>query len=211
MYFPCNCQTRRNKKKGKNNCKGGNKNENDNFNDKNALNARGDKQSKCKVKFPCKLCKEDHLTNLFPHMEDALRFMAQGPTVLTNPLCDNQNMNSRTNDPHCASGGDQNPPEFNTGHGCINMVHAIKVVTHVKDYVSSQPDLGKEPAPPKILLRIENLMDKLEIAPHIPKGVLKHSGHNPNAQTAQNYSIIEDLGQNPCAIFALEVLQSFPL
>ena len=31
-----NQQTRRNKKKGKNNCKGGNKNENTNTNDKNA-------------------------------------------------------------------------------------------------------------------------------------------------------------------------------
>ena len=65
----------RNKKKGKNNCKGGNKNKNSNNNDKNT-NARGDKQSKCKVKFPCKLCKEDHLTHLCPHMEDASRFIA---------------------------------------------------------------------------------------------------------------------------------------
>ena len=42
----------RNKKKGKNNRKHGNKNENANFNDKNERNARGDKQSKNKVKFP---------------------------------------------------------------------------------------------------------------------------------------------------------------
>ena len=81
-----------NKKKGKNNRKGGNKNENANYNDKNARNVGGDKQSKRKVKFPCKLCKEDHLTHLFPHMEDASRFIAQVPTVLTNPLPNNQNM-----------------------------------------------------------------------------------------------------------------------
>ena len=92
-------------------------------------------------------------------MEDALRFIAKGPTVLTNPLPHNQNMNSRTHDPHSTSGGDQNPPETSTGHGCINMVCATKVVTHAKYYGSSQPDLGKEPAPPDSPLHIENLMD----------------------------------------------------
>ena len=57
-----NQQLERNKKKGKNNRKGGNRNENANNNDKNAHNAGGDKQVKRKVKFPYKLCKEDHLT-----------------------------------------------------------------------------------------------------------------------------------------------------
>ena len=71
-----NQQPGRNKKKGKNNRKGGNKNENANFNDKNDHNAGGDKQSKRKVKFPYKLCKDDHLTHLCPRMEDASRFTA---------------------------------------------------------------------------------------------------------------------------------------
>ena len=57
--------------------------------------------------------------------------------MLTNPLPNNQNMNSKTIDPHYASGGDQNLSEANTGHGYVNMVHATKVVTHVKDYGSS--------------------------------------------------------------------------
>ena len=61
-----NQQPKRNKRKGKNNRKGGNRNENANNNDKNAHNAGGDKQSKRKVKFPCKLCKDDHLTHLCP-------------------------------------------------------------------------------------------------------------------------------------------------
>ena len=89
------------------------------------------------------MCKDDHLTQLFPRMEDTSRFIEQGPAVLTNPLPHNQNMNSRTHDPHCASGGDQNPSKASTVHGCINMVHATKVVTRAKDYGSSQPDLGK--------------------------------------------------------------------
>ena len=53
-------------------------------------------------------------------------------------------------------------------------------------------------------------MDKPEAAPHIPKGVLKCLGHNPNARAAQNYSIVKDLGHTPCTMSALEALQSCP-
>ena len=45
-------------------------------------------------------------------------------------------------------------------------------MNRVKYYGSSQPDLGKEPAPPESLLYIENPMDKPKIAPRIPKGFL---------------------------------------
>ena len=82
-------------------------------------------------------------------MEDASKFIAQDPTVFTNPLPNNQNMNSRTVDPGCASGGTQNPLEVALVHGCINMVKASQVVTRAKYYGSSQPDLGKEHAPPE--------------------------------------------------------------
>jgi hypothetical protein len=53
-------------------------------------------------------------------------------------------------------------------------------------------------------------IEKPEPPPRIPKGVLKHSMHNPNARAAQNYSIVEDLGQTPCAMSSLEVLQTCP-
>ena len=55
-------------------------------------------------------------------------------------------------------------------------------------------------------------MDKPKAPPRIPKGVLKRSGHNPNARAAQNYLVVEDLGQGqtPCAMSALEVLQTCP-
>ena len=101
------------------------------------------------MKFPCKLCKDDHLTHLFPRMEDASKFIAQGTTVFTNPSPNNQNMNLNTVDLGYASGGNKNPSEATSGHGCINMVRAAKVVTHAKDYGSSQPDLGKESSPPQ--------------------------------------------------------------
>ena len=72
--------------------------------------------------------------------------------------------------------------EANIGHGCINMVRATKVVTRAKDYGSSQPDLGKEPAPSRSPLHIENPADKPKVTPRIPKGVLKHSRHNVDAR-----------------------------
>ena len=46
--------------------------------------------------------------------------------------------------------------------------------------------------------------------PKIPKGVFKKVLHNPNARAATNYSVVEDLAQTPCAMSALEVLQSCP-
>jgi hypothetical protein len=53
-------------------------------------------------------------------------------------------------------------------------------------------------------------IEKPEPQPHISKGVLKRSTHNPNARAAHNYSIVEDLGQTPYAMSALEVLQMCP-
>ena len=79
--------------------------------------------------------------------------------MLTNPLPHNKNMNSRTHDPF---GGDQYLPKA-SGHGCIDMVHAARVVTRAKDYGSSQLDLGKEPAPLGSPLHIENPMDNLKL------------------------------------------------
>jgi hypothetical protein len=38
----------------------------------------------------------------------------------------------------------------------------------------------------------------------IPKGVFKKYYHNPNARVAQNYYVIEDLVQTPCAMFSLD-------
>ena len=46
--------------------------------------------------------------------------------------------------------------------------------------------------------------------PKILKGVFKKTLHNPNARVATNYSIVQDLAQTPCAMLALEMLQSCP-
>ena len=91
------------------------------------------------------------------------------------------------------------------------MVRVVKVVTRGKEYGSSQPSPRKELDPPGSPLHIEKHMDKPKAAPHIPKGVLKRLGHNPNARATHNYSVVEDLGHTPCAMSALEVLHSCPL
>jgi hypothetical protein len=89
----------------------------------------------------------------------------------------------------------------------VNMVkYEIDVATRSHDYGSSQPVIGPEPPPPETPLQI----DKSEPPPHILKGVLKRSTHNPNAIATQNYSIVKDLGQTPCMMSALEVLQMCP-
>jgi hypothetical protein len=50
-------------------------------------------------------------------------------------------------------------------------------------------------------------IEKPEPSPRILKGVLKHSTHNLNSRIAQKYSSVEDLGQTPCVMSTLEVLQ----
>ena len=60
------------------------------------------------------------------------------------------------------------------------MMFVVNVLTRKKDYGPSQPNLGKEPTPLENYLHI----GKLESIPRIPKGVLKCSKHNPNAQEA---------------------------
>jgi hypothetical protein len=60
---------------------------------------------------------------------------------------------------------------------------------------------GKESHELKNPLHMENPMgDRMS---HIPKGVYKRSLHNPNARSAPNYSIFEDLAQTPCEMLAL--------
>lgn len=44
-----------------------------------------------------------------------------------------------------------------------------------------------------------------------PKSPLRKTTHNRNARAAQHYSIVEYLAQDPCAMLALEVLQTCPM
>jgi hypothetical protein len=198
-----------NKSKGRvKNHKGGRNNDNkpkdDANNDRLKVNAGEGNKEKRKVKFPYNICIDDNLTHLCPKLEEAARLLSLPPTVLANPFFHNQHMTSSSSNSINSMIGSQKPPTHDSGRLCINMVKSqINVATRSHDYSSSHVVLGLEsPPPPETPLQIENL----EPLPCIPKGVLKFSTHNPNARASQNYSIVEDLGQTPCAMLDLEVL-----
>jgi hypothetical protein len=130
-----------NKRKGQNNRKGGNNNNNkpkdkDN-NGKHNDNAKEGKKEKRKVKFPCKLCTDDHLTHLCPKLAEAARLLNLPPVVLMNPFPHSQRLASSSSSTENASGGSQNPPSQDGHRVCINMVDAkIDIATHSRDYSS---------------------------------------------------------------------------
>ena len=87
----------------------------------------------------------------------------------------------------------------------------VSIQTRAKKYETPRREpTGKEPmgtlANP---LHIDNPTSDHVVRP--PKASIKHTTHNPNARAAQNYSVVEDLAQAPCAMSILEVLQSCPV
>ena len=67
--------------------KRGKKGEGNQNKQKPANNDDGGKKEKKKVKFPCKLCHEYHLTHICPLMEQAQKLLkAQQPTILKDPF-----------------------------------------------------------------------------------------------------------------------------
>ena len=85
---------------------------------KPANNADGGKKEKKKVKFPCKLCQEDHLTHLCPLMDQAQKLLkAQQLAVLKDSFPQGQNSASTSN----VAGGTQTAPELN--YIMYNIIH----------------------------------------------------------------------------------------
>jgi hypothetical protein len=106
-------------------------------------------------------------------------------------------------------GGIQNPQSQDGNRVCINMVDAkIDIATLSRDYRSSKASTSLEAPPPHPNMNLH--IEKLEPLPRILKGVLKFYTQKPNARAAQNYSIVDDLGQTPCVMSALEVIQMCP-
>ena len=102
------------------------------------------------MKFPCKLCTDDHLTHLCPKVVEVARILAQFPTVLTNLFPHNQHLALISSNVGNEAGGGQNHQSQDGGHLCINMVHAkIDVATRSRDYSYKQTIHGLEsPTPP---------------------------------------------------------------
>jgi hypothetical protein len=109
-------------------------------------------------------------------------------------------------------GGSQEtcPPPNNPSSPNVYMVRGDAfILTRAHNY--SKPSTfenGKEADLPYLPLQIEKPLG--ETMTCIPKGAFKKYSHNPNARASQNYSVVEDLSQTPCAMSSLEVLQSCP-
>jgi hypothetical protein len=83
------------------------------------------------------------------------------------------------------------------------------IETRARDYrISESAKKGKEATNPHVPLLIKKMMG--EKMTHIPKGAFNQASHNLNVRAAQNYSMVEYLAQAPCAMYALEVLKSYP-
>jgi hypothetical protein len=83
------------------------------------------------------------------------------------------------------------------------------ILTRAHDYSKpSTSKKGREDKIPSLPLHIEKTLG--QTMTHIPKCAYKKDSHNPNARATQNYSVVEDLSQTPCAMSALGVLQRCP-
>jgi hypothetical protein len=172
-------QTDGNKRKGRNNRKGGKNGNKPNKKDNNGKhndNVGESKKEKRKVKFPCKLCIDDHLTHLCPKFAEAMRLLNLPPVMPMNPFPHNHHLASSSSNVVNAPSGSQNPLSQDGDRVCINMVDAkIYIATHSRDYSSSKASIDLEAPPPSPETNLQ--IEKLEPLPHIPKGVLKRSTH----------------------------------
>jgi hypothetical protein len=98
------------------------------------------------------------------------------------------------------------------------MFKTINVTTRVNTYVTPPGDTDKgkvvnqpsnsTPPPSSNPLHIEKLISDVSLRP--PKIVIRKVTFNPNAHASQNYNIVEDLAQSPCAMSTLEVIPHYP-
>jgi hypothetical protein len=145
-----------------------------------------------------------------PRLAEAQNFVTQQQqAMLTNPFQHGQNLTQASTS---AEGGSQEtcPPPNKSSSANVYMVRGDALITtRAHDYSKpSTSEKGKEVEIPSLSLQIEKTLG--EMMTHIPKGAFKKASHNPNARATKNYSVVEDLSQTPCAMSALEVLQSCP-
>jgi hypothetical protein len=157
--------------------------------DKNyANNAIKGKNEKRKVKFPFKLCMDDHLNHLFPHLTEAQKLLAQQEhLVLKNPFPQGKNM-AQASTSMSMNGGSQVPPIPHPSNLATN-IYMMNAEAHLSnricDYKTMESiEKGKEASNPLNPIQIENTVG--ETITCIPKGAFKRDYHNPNMRAAQN-------------------------
>jgi hypothetical protein len=177
------------------------------------------KNGKKKVKFPCLACKEeDHFTRDCPRLADVQKFVEQSknppPAMLTNPFpAQHQQLIAKV--PAQQPTQQNAPPPSGASSSSIHIMMAdtVDLATRAKNY-EKQPEGESSahvnsPSQPQSHSSLTFEKPTFEAPSRPSKGTLRRT-HNLNAWAAQHYSIIEDLTQAPCAMSALEVLQSCP-
>jgi hypothetical protein len=129
--------------------------------------------------------------------------------MLTNPFPHGKNLTQASSS---AKGGSQGPPPYLSNLVSANvymMKGSIDITTRTRDYrMPNTSEKGKESENTHLPLQIEKMLG--ETMTFIPQGTFNNASHNPNTRATQNYSVVEDFSQTPCALSALEVLQSCP-
>jgi hypothetical protein len=186
-----------------------------------------EKKMKRKMKFPCIICGDDHYTQDCPLRNEVAKIF-QGksqPVVLTQPFPQQQSTVAQTPSP---GGISSDPHDEASSSAHIYMFNGINLTTLSNTYnTPGNPDKGKDtngtgtlpdpssssvslPSvnPPSGPLQIDKPMFESILRP--PKSTIRKSTFNPSSCATQNYNIVEDLAQAPCAMSALEVLQHCP-
>jgi hypothetical protein len=183
------------------------------------------KQPQRKPKFPCLICGDDHYTRDFPHRDEVAKIFKGNsqPAVLTQPFPQQQSLVAQT---PTLGGSSNQPPDDASTSAHIYMFNGVNLTTRSVTYDTPvKPDKlktanGSSPdpspstvnppsvSPPSGPLQIEKPSFDSILRP--PKSTIRKSTFNPNSRAAQNYNIVEDLAQAPCAMSALEVLQHCP-
>jgi len=137
--------------------------------------------------------------------------LEQQLVVLTNPFPHGKNMPQASTSLSMA--GDSQGAPVSIGNTSTANVYMLKSDAHIvtrSQYYGMLETIkkGKEATNPSVPLQIEKKLG--ETMARIPKGLFNKNSHNTNTRAAQNYSVVEDLAQTPCAMSYLEVLQSCP-
>jgi hypothetical protein len=204
------------KKKTKNKPK---KNNNNNENPKTQTPPLAtEKKPRGKPKFPCLICGDDHYTRDFPHRgEIAKLFKGNSQTiVLTRPFPQQQSMVSQALAPPAGGNPSHLPSDEASMSAHIYMFNGIDLTTHTTTYdTSAKPDKEKVTndtppnlsptsiSPPYGSLQIEKPTFDSILRP--PKSTIRKSTFNPSSRATQNYNIVEDLSQAPCAMSVLKL------
>jgi hypothetical protein len=179
------------------------------------------------LKFPCIICGDDHYTRDCPHHNEVAKIFQVNsqPAVLTHPFPQLQSMVAQTPSPE---GSSIHPHDEALTSAHIYMFNRINLNTQSKTCdTPGNPNKGKytngtgtlpDPSlssislpsvnPPSRPLQIDKPTFNSILRP--PKSTIHKATFNPSSRATQNYNIVEDLAQAPCAMSALEVLQNCP-